>query len=318
METNTNQETFVAGSSAAAQPDRNTVSPRLEWGAIFGGGVAALGIAAMLYALGLALGLSWIDPQDPSSLRPSGIFSGIWLVVVSLVALFVGGYVAARGAGVMSRGPGALHGLVMWGLSVVASAWLIGNVASAVVRGGAAVGGAAMSAVSGAMPSMGQLSGLPEQLGISSSDVLAPINQRLRSAGEPEVTAQQLENATRDVLQRSAREGRLDREMLTQAIAANTPLSRTDAEQIATGAEARFQAARADMQRRLSSAGETALAAAEDSGKAFWALFGALLLGMAAAIGGAVVGSDESRRSARRHSSRSRPTTGARHAEAYP
>ncbi len=214
METNTNQETFVTGSGANTRPSPNSVSSNLGWGAIFGGGVAALGIASMLYALGLALGLSWIDPQDPSSLRPTGVFSGIWLVVVSLVALFVGGYVAARGAGVTSRGHGALHGLVMWGLSVVAGAWLIGNVASAVVRSGAAVGGAAMSAMGDPMGSVGQLGDLPRQLGVSSDDMLAPVNERLRSAGKPEVTAEQLENATRDVVQRSAREGRLDRETL--------------------------------------------------------------------------------------------------------
>lgn len=96
--------------------------------------VSKLGIASMLYALGLAFGLSSIDPQDAGSLRPSGIFSAIWLLAVSLIALFVGGYVASRGAGALSRGFGALHGLVMWGLTVVAGAWLLGNVASAVLR----------------------------------------------------------------------------------------------------------------------------------------------------------------------------------------
>ncbi len=315
MEANTNQETL---SGDVVQPSHIAASARLKWGAVFGGGVAALGIAAMLYALGLALGLSWIDPQDPSSLRPSGIFSGVWMVVVSLVALFVGGYVAARGAGVTARGPGALHGLVMWGLSVVAGAWLIGNVASAVVRGGAAVGGAAMSAVSGSMPSVTQLTNLPQQLGVSANDMLGPINERLRAAGQPAVTAQQLENATQAVLQRAAREGSLNREMLTQAIAANTALSRADAEQVATDAAARFQTAQANMSQRLSSAGETALAAAEDSSTAFWALFGALLLGMAAAIGGSVVASDRSRRFAVRDAPPHRPVaTGGRHAEAY-
>src|SRR5690606_35862566 len=53
METKTNQETLEAGSSTVAQPGPNAASARLKWGAIFGGGVAALGIAAMLYALGL-------------------------------------------------------------------------------------------------------------------------------------------------------------------------------------------------------------------------------------------------------------------------
>jgi hypothetical protein len=249
--------------------------------------VASLGIALMLHSLGLALGLSWIDPNDPGSVRPSGIFSGVWFVVVSLVALFVGGYVAARGAGAVSRGFGALHGLVMWGLSVIAGAWLLGQVASAVVNGGLAVGRTAASAVSQGMTPANQMLDLPQRLGLTADDLVEPVNQRLRDAGKPTVTAPQLERATRDVLRRAAREGRLDREMLLSALTSNTSLSRADAEQVATDAENRFQAARANLRRDMANARTTALAAAEQSSKAFWALFGALLLGMLAALGGA-------------------------------
>jgi hypothetical protein len=250
----------------------------------------------MLNALGLALGLSWINPQDPGSLRPSSIFSGIWLVVVSLVALFVGGYVAARGAGAVSRGFGALHGLVMWGLSVVAGAWLLGSVASAVVSGGAAVGRAAASAVGQGMTPASRLGDLGARLGLTSSDLIQPVNQRLRDAGKPEVTSQQLEQATRDVLRRATREQRLDREMLTQALTSSTALSRADAEQIARDGEARFQTALESVKRDLVDVRESALAAAEQSSKAFWAVFGALLLGLGAALGGSVLAGNRGQR----------------------
>src|SRR3954462_9804860 len=79
---------------------------KLSWSAIFGGVVAALGIWALLYALGLALGLSAIDPNNPESAKPSGIFTGIWSLVVPLIALFIGGMVAGRGAGLIHRGGG--------------------------------------------------------------------------------------------------------------------------------------------------------------------------------------------------------------------
>ncbi len=92
-----------------------------------------------------------------------------------------------------------------------------------------------------------------------------------------------------------------------------------DAEQIAAGAEARFQAARADVEQRLVEARETALTAVEDSSKAFWALFGALLLGMVAAIGGAVVASDRGRDAALRHAPSLRGgAPRGQHVEAYP
>ena len=322
---NTASSGYAAGSSDSdsGAPEHRlfTESARshLRWGAIFGGGVAALGIASLLYALGLALGLSWIDPRDAESLRPSGIFSAVWMFVVSLVALFVGGYVAARGAGAARRGYGALHGLVMWGLCVVAGVWLLGNVASAMVRGGAAVGGAAMNTVGRAMPSVAELRDMPGRPGVATDDLLASVNDRLRSTGKPEVTAQQLENATRDVLQRSVRDGTLDRETLMQAITTHTDLSRVDAERIAADTEARFQTARAEVERRLESAGQTALAVAEESSKAFWALFGALLLGMVAAIAGAVVATDRGDGSSRRLTSTPRPVTPrAQPASVYP
>src|SRR5690349_15272686 len=88
----------------------------LSWGAIFGGAVAALSVWALLYALGLAFGLSAVDPRNPGSLRASGIFTGIWSLVTPIIALFVGGAVASRGAGIVTRAGGALHGLVVWGL----------------------------------------------------------------------------------------------------------------------------------------------------------------------------------------------------------
>lgn len=294
-ETIREKEVVVAANPAtspAADSDVATISlvpTSLRWGAIFGGAFASLGLAMMLNALGLALGLSWLDPQDPTSVRPSSVFSAVWLVVVSLVALFVGGYVAARGAGAVSRGFGALHGLVMWGLSVVAGAWLLGNVASAVVRGGAAVGRAAAGAVSeGMTPANRAGEGL--RFGLTAGELVEPVNQRLRAAGSPEVTPQQLEQVTRDVLRRAARDRRLDREALTQALTANTALTRADAEQVARDAEARLGIARDNVQRELRDMRQSALAAAEESSKAFWAIFGALLLGMLAALGGAVLG----------------------------
>ena len=96
--------------------------------------------------LGLAMGLSSIDSNDPgSSLKASSIFTGIWGLIVPLIALFVGGMVASRGAGVTTKMNGALHGLVMWGLTTLAGAWLLTNIISTVVGGVASVGKTSVS-----------------------------------------------------------------------------------------------------------------------------------------------------------------------------
>ena len=87
--------------------------PLISWGAIFGGAFSALGIWLLLYAFGLAVGLSSINPNDAHSLKGSGIFTGIWGLLTPLIALFVGSMVAARVSGVPRRWEGAAHGLIV-------------------------------------------------------------------------------------------------------------------------------------------------------------------------------------------------------------
>jgi hypothetical protein len=261
---------------------------RISWGAIFGGTVAALGVGILLHALGFALGLTAIDPNDPSSLRGSGMFTGVWSLVTSFIALFVGGMVASRGAGAMSKGGGAIHGLVMWGLTTLIAIALIVTFVARVIGGVASLGGAAVSGAAGAV------AGAPGQiattLGIDAEAALAPINQRLQAEGKPPITAEQLQAATRDVAQDAVRQGRLDRETLVASIAQHTELSRADAEEIATRVEGQFQTATGQVGQAMRDVRTGALAAAEDTGKAFWGLFGALLLGMLSAVLGATTG----------------------------
>src|ERR1051325_12225951 len=80
--------------------------PLISWGAIFGGAFAALGLWMLLYAFGLAIGLTGLDPNDKGSLKSSGIFTGVWGLLAPLLALFIRGFVAGRGAGVFRSGPG--------------------------------------------------------------------------------------------------------------------------------------------------------------------------------------------------------------------
>src|SRR6185436_6166856 len=125
----------------------------ISWGAVFAGLFVALGTAILLHSLGLAAGLTAINPDSPRSLRGVGIGTGIWTVIVPLIALFVGGLVTARMSGPIDRGIAAMHGAVLWGLTTVAGVVLVGTaIASAVgagVRAGSATLGAATRAMSG-------------------------------------------------------------------------------------------------------------------------------------------------------------------------
>jgi len=65
--------------------------------------------------LGVSIGVTAVNPltADQSSGQALGIGAGIWLIVSTIISLFLGGWVAGRMAGF--RREGALHGLVTWG-----------------------------------------------------------------------------------------------------------------------------------------------------------------------------------------------------------
>lgn len=267
---------------------------KLSWGAIFGGTFVALGIWILLYALGLALGLSSVDPSDPGSARSAGIGTGIWSLIAPLIALFVGGLVAARTAGVVDKMGGALHGAVLWGLTTLVGIILMGMALSsllgAVFSVGKAAVGATGAAISGVASQGGQVGNIARSFGLDANDALAPINQRLRQEGKPTITAAQLQAATKDVLNTAVQQGRLDRNLLVSSIAENTSLSRQDAEEIAGRIETQFNQAQGQVGQLGQQAEQGALKAADTTGHVFWGVFFALLLGLASSILGATLG----------------------------
>jgi hypothetical protein len=267
--------------------------PRVSWGAIFGGVVSAMGIWILLYAFGVAIGLSVVDPNDTGSLKGSGIFTGIWGVFAPLVALFIGGAVAGRLAGVFVRSQGAMHGLIMWGLATVAGTYMVLATVGSILSGagrvatvaGEGVASAAGAGVSGA-------SGLLDQ--VSWNDVLTPVNQRLRAEGKPPLTASQLQAAGKDAMRSALTNGRIDRGAIEQSLAQNTDLSRADVQDIAgrlqTKLDSTTQQAKSSLQGAAQQATRGALRAADATGKALWGVFGALALGLIAAVAGGSMG----------------------------
>lgn len=273
----------------------------IRWGAVIAGAVVAVATWGLLLALGMAIGLSSVDTSNASSARTSGLFTGIWGVVSPLVALFIGGVVAGRGAGLVHRGGGAIHGFVMWSLATVAGAWLVVNLVGTVVGGAVSVGKAAVQAGGSAIAAGAQKGGgLAQQFGLDADDALAPINQRLQAQGKPTVTADQLRAATGDIVRDAVRTGDIDRDRMIGSIQANTALSRADAEQVANQVSAQYQQFKSRTGEKASAAAEKvqtgALQAAEATGKVFWGVFAALLLGLISAVAGGIVGVSRSQR----------------------
>lgn len=261
---------------------------RFSWGAVLAGASISVGTWLLLHVLGLGAGLTAIDPDDAGSLRGVGMGTGIWSLIVPLIAMFLGGFAAAKVAGPITRLGSAIHGAVLWSLATLASTMMVVSLISSLLGGAARLGGEAVNAAGSALGAAP--ADMFSRVGISTDDLLAPVNERLRAAGRPEITSEQLGAATRDALRTAVREGRLDREVLTSSLANATALSQADARQIATSVEERWNQQASALRQGADQAGTTALAAAETTGKGLLGLFFAMLLGLIAAIAGTEVG----------------------------
>jgi hypothetical protein len=70
----------------------------VEWAAIVGGALGAVGISIVLFTLGSGLGLSTVSPWGWSNPSPTtfGIVAGIWLISTQWLASGLGGYLTGR------------------------------------------------------------------------------------------------------------------------------------------------------------------------------------------------------------------------------
>jgi len=247
---------------------------KLSWPAIFGGLFAATGVWLLLYALGLALGLSRLDPQQPNLARMAGIGTSVWVIVSSFLAMFVGGLVTARSAGYLGRGNGALHGIVLWGstafIVAVSLASVLGSVASQFAQTGSEIASSALN-----------------QTGIDTREVLGPVNERLAREGKPALTAPQLRAAAQDALMMSVNQGRLDRQVFITALADNTQLSENDVQQMFAGATQRLDQRLTALRSQANQAAERL---AQATGRMFWGLFFLLVTSLLGSVLGASTG----------------------------
>jgi hypothetical protein len=118
------------------------------WGALIAGVVAAIASQTLLGVLGLAIGLS--IPGTVAGAEAWTIGAGIWLILVSVASLFIGGWVAATyaipraeneaGVGHRERN-GTMYGLLTWATVTALSVIMIAGMGTTLMGG--MVGGVA-------------------------------------------------------------------------------------------------------------------------------------------------------------------------------
>ena len=110
---------YTMGSSSSREVAARSCA-ETSWGAIFAGTFVFLAIEATFGTLALALfGAN------------SGVAIKVWMTILSIIALYFGGRTAGRLSGVTGKNLGMYHGLVTFGLSILATlligAMVLGN-----------------------------------------------------------------------------------------------------------------------------------------------------------------------------------------------
>ena len=121
-------------------------SSGVSWASIAAGAVTAAALTLLLVAFGAGIGLSAVSPWSDSGVAGStfAIGTGIYLVIVGVMASAVGGYLAAR---LRTKWTGihthevffrdTAHGLLAWAFATIISATVLGAATTHLVGGAA-------------------------------------------------------------------------------------------------------------------------------------------------------------------------------------
>jgi MFS family permease len=135
--------------------------PRLSWGSIIAGVILSMVVYLIMSVLGTAIGASLLSPMSrPDALHGFGFGSGIWVIVTTVLAVFVGSYYAGRCAPVL----GWLHGLLAWAVMTLL-----------VVYG-------MTSLITGAVSTAGSIAATSAQVGATAANQSGGANQMIDSA----------------------------------------------------------------------------------------------------------------------------------------
>ncbi|CAB3654602.1 hypothetical protein LMG26685_02933 [Achromobacter mucicolens] len=159
----------MQNTSSLSQPYADGVPPRessisaVSWAAVFAGAVIAAALSLALFAGGTGLGFLSVSPWGEEGMSAPAVGIGIivWMLLTQIISYGIGGYVAGRlrtkwvdvhSDEVYFRD--TAHGFLVWALSAVVSAALLGSalasMASGVAKAGASVAATAGTAVTAA------------------------------------------------------------------------------------------------------------------------------------------------------------------------
>ena len=126
------------GATAAHELEGGSLLRRdlVRWGPIMAGLVCVIATLAILSALGLAIGLSAVEPSGGGFAQIS-TGAWIWGIASGVIAFFLGGLVAGMSSAVGGRSRGLLNGILVGATSITATLVLVGVGAGTLLGAGA-------------------------------------------------------------------------------------------------------------------------------------------------------------------------------------
>jgi hypothetical protein len=214
----------------------------VSWGAIIAGAVVASALSLALLMLGAGIGLVSVSPWSNNnvSVTTFGILAGAWFIAVQLFASGVGGYLAGR---LRTRWVSVhtdevyfrdtAHGLIVWGVGAIVTAWLLTSGAGSVVSGAARAGGSALEAAGTA--ARGPAAQAASQAASSEGNSAAYFTDMLFRADHPDASGDPAAARAEvgRILVTDALSGEMpaaDKAYVAQVVAARTGLSQADAD----------------------------------------------------------------------------------------
>jgi hypothetical protein len=283
---------YNAPSTGAAVRSDVDVRPgihrRVSWAAVFAGVVLTLAIQIVLSMLGVGIGMTTIDPIQAGGTPQASTFSmgaGIWWTLSYMIALGIGGYAAARLAGVAIKGDGMLHGLLTWGFALLVSAFLVTSAVGSILGGALNVLGNVTSGVAQtvqqAAPEVARATGVsPEQLQQRAQALLQAGDDQQRT---PEDAQRELvQNLTTMATGGQGADQARDRSI--SLISQQAGIPEDQARQRIQQAEQQFQQARQQAEQTATQAAESTSNALASAG--LWGTLALVLGAVAAAVGG--------------------------------
>ena len=275
-----------------------TGASAVAWPAVIAGAMVAAALSLALLMLGAGIGLVSVSPwsNNNASVTTFGVLAAAWFIAVQLFASGVGGYLAGR---LRTRWASVhtdevyfrdtAHGLLVWALGAVISAFLLTSAASSLVSG-VAHGGAAAAQAMGNVAA-GPASQAAAQVASGAGDPSAYYTDMLFRTDHPSADASASQAEVGRILATDGLSGDMpaaDKTYVTQVVAARTGLSQPDAEKRVADVVEQGKAAK----EKAVEAAKTAADAARKTGVyvALWAfislLVGAFSASYMATLGG--------------------------------